>query len=85
MNILLSLNPIAVDVIGYVASAIVLISFLFKNIKVVRIVNIIGAIFFVVYGLLLPTYPTMIMNLALIGVHCYYLHALSKQKNDDNE
>ena len=87
MNLLTSLNPIFIDIIGYVASAVVLLSFLFKNIKIVRIVNIVGALFFVVYGLLLPTYPTMIMNLVLIFVHLYYLHVLSKQEkavNNDN-
>ena len=80
--VLIGMNPILIDAIGYIASATVLVSFLFKNIKIVRIVNIVGALFFVIYGLLLPTYPTMVMNLVLIFVHLYYLYVLEKQKKE---
>jgi uncharacterized protein with PQ loop repeat len=84
---LFAIHPILVEVIGYAASAFVLISFLFKNIKVVRIINVIGALFFVFYGLFTKTYPTMFMNLALIIVHCIYLYSLIKneKKNIDAE
>lgn len=84
MNILLTINPILVEVIGYAASALVLVSFLFKNIKIVRIINVIGAIFFVFYGLFTKTYPTMFMNLALIVVHCIYLYILFKNDKKIN-
>ena len=80
MNLLFEVNPVVIDVIGYVASGFVLVSFLFKNIKVIRIINVIGAIFFVVYGFLLPTYPTMITNLILIFIHCIYLRRLAKRE-----
>lgn len=85
MNILISINPILVEVIGYLASALVLISFLFKNIKLVRIVNVVGALFFVAYGLFTKTYPTMIMNLALVVVHCVYLVLLTKKEKNNKE
>lgn len=39
------------EIIGTIASIIVLISFLFKNEKQIRIINIIGAICFVIYGI----------------------------------
>lgn len=73
-------NHVIIEIIGYVASAVVLLSFLFKNVKVIRIVNIVGATIFVIYGLLLPTYPTALMNFALIVVHCVYLIQLHKKE-----
>jgi membrane protein implicated in regulation of membrane protease activity len=69
--VFLSLNP--VEYIGIAAGVIVLLSFLFKKIKVIRLVNIVGAILFVIYGLLLPTYSTAFVNFALIVVHIIYL------------
>ena len=64
---------VVVEVIGYVASSFVLISFLLKDIKWIRIVNIIGAVSFVIYGILTKTYPTAFMNGALVLVHVFYL------------
>ena len=37
------------EVISYFASAFVLFSFLMKDVKSIRLVNIFGAIFFVIY------------------------------------
>ena len=84
MNIYFNINPVLVEVFGYVASTLVLISFLFKNIKLIRIVNVCGAAFFVLYGLLTKTYPTMLMNFALIFVHFYYLFKVRKKTEENN-
>ena len=81
LNVLSS--NVVVEVIGYVASSFVLISFLLKEIKWIRIVNIIGAVSFVIYGFLTKTYPTAFMNSALVLVHVYYLikmHIDTKKK-----
>ena len=59
--------------LGIVASAFILISFLFTKQTITRIINMIGCIVFVVYGLLLPTYSTAFMNGALFIVHIVYL------------
>ena len=69
---IMSVN-VVIEVIGYVASAFVLFSFLLKDIKWIRIVNIVGAVSFVLYGFLTKTYPTAFMNVALVLVHIYYL------------
>ena len=59
--------------LGIVASAFVLISFLMTKQTWIRIINIIGCVVFVVYGLILPAYSTAFMNAALIVVHVVYL------------
>ena len=64
--------------VGILASAFVLISFLFSNERKTRIINIVGAAIFVVYA-------TSVMNGALIVVHIVKLTkehmAKKKQQN----
>ena len=59
--------------LGIVASAFILISFLFTKQTITRLINMVGCIVFVIYGLLLPTYSTAFMNGALFIVHVVYL------------
>ncbi len=62
------------DIIGYIAMALLLISFLMKDVKKLRIVNSIGCAFFVAYGFLLVTsWPIIITNSAIISINLYYL------------
>lgn len=65
------------EYIGYLASVMVLISFTMKSIRWLRIVNMLGCILFIVYGLLLPTIriglPIIIANIAIFSVNFYYL------------
>ena len=69
--------------LGIVASAFILVSFLFTKQTITRIINMVGCIVFVIYGLLLPTYSTAFMNGALFIVHVVYLvkDYLARKKN----
>jgi len=63
-----------VEIIGYVASAIVLFSFLMRDIKKLRLVNIVGCSIFVVYGVYLNmSIPIIITNVAIILINVFYL------------
>lgn len=60
--------------IGYAASVILMISFLMKNIITLRIINSVGAIFFVIYGIMLAiSWPIIITNTFILGVNAFYL------------
>jgi uncharacterized protein with PQ loop repeat len=60
--------------VGYLASLVLMISFLMKNINTLRIINSIGAILFVVYGIMLVTsWPIIITNTFILGINVYYL------------
>ncbi|MGV6829281.1 MAG: uroporphyrinogen decarboxylase [Flavobacteriales bacterium] len=62
------------ETVGYIAMAIVLISFTMKDIKMLRIVNILGCCFFVIYGILLKTsWPIIVTNTAIAMINFYYL------------
>ncbi|MDD3721775.1 MAG: uroporphyrinogen decarboxylase [Lutibacter sp.] len=60
--------------VGYAASLALIISFMMKNINTLRIINSLGAILFVVYGILLQTsYPIIITNGFILMANIYYL------------
>ena len=62
-----------IEALGIIATVFVLLSFLFNEPKQIRIVNIIGAILFVIYGLLIGALSVWLLNGALIVIHIYYL------------
>ena len=59
------------ELIGTLASVIVLISFIAKGENKIRIINIIGALMFVVYGLLINAFSIWFLNGMLILIHLY--------------
>jgi uncharacterized protein with PQ loop repeat len=72
-----------VEWFGYLASLFVLMSFLMRNITALRYVNTLGCMFFVVYGILLNSWPIIITNAAIILVNLYYLFVNKKTASAD--
>ena len=85
MSILTVEANVIYEVIGYLASAFVLFSFLMKDVKSIRLVNIFGAIFCVIYGILTHTWATATMNFILIFVHLFYFIKYFKDKKKNQE
>lgn len=62
------------EAVGYLASLVLMISFLMKNINTLRIVNSTGCLLFVIYGFMLATsWPIIISNTFILGVNIFYL------------
>lgn len=60
--------------VGYLASIALIISFMMKDVKRLRIINSIGAILFIIYGYMLQTsWPIIITNVFILMVNIYYL------------
>lgn len=70
---MLNMNENLVEWTGYAAMGLLMISFLMKDIKKLRIVNSIACILFVIYGLMIDAYPIVISNAFIILVNFYYL------------
>lgn len=62
-----------VEALGIIATIFVLLSFLFRAEKKIRIVNIIGAALFVAYGILMGALSVWLLNTLLIIIHIYFL------------
>lgn len=66
-----------IEVVGYLASIVVLYSFTMKDVKRLRLVNMVGCLLFVTYGFMMDTIriglPIIITNVAIMGINMYYL------------
>ncbi|MFW6298515.1 MAG: hypothetical protein ACOC14_02430 [Bacillota bacterium] len=79
--------------IGYLASFFILVSLIMTSVKRLRLINLVGALLFTIYGYLISAYPVMIMNAGIVIVNLYYLKqiftsedffkTLSVAKDDD--
>lgn len=74
-----------VEIVGIVATVFILISMCFKTTTFkgsfyLRLLNLIGSVIFVVYGILLPAISTAILNGALVFVNFYYLVRLIRDR-----
>ena len=70
----------SIEYVGYAASFFVLLSFIMKDMKTLRLVNIIGCSFFIVYGFLIPgiSWPIVVTNVAIVIVNIYYLFRMAE-------
>lgn len=72
-----------IDIIGYTGMALVLCSFLMKKLTLVRLVNMCGAVLSLAYGILTSTWPTAILNGALLLINGIYLILDKTRKKKD--
>lgn len=70
----------SIEILGTIASVIVLISFLMKNEKQIRLVNILGAFIFVIYGICINAFSVWFLNGSLCLVHIYRLYVSNSNK-----
>lgn len=61
------------ELVGYIASLLVVISLMMSALVRLRIVNMVGAFLFSLYGLLIGSIPVAAMNGIIVLVNIYYL------------
>lgn len=64
----------SIEILGYVAMIVVLISVSMKDIVMLRLINTIACAMFVLYGFLMNAYPIIIMNTCVIIINVYKLY-----------
>lgn len=68
------MNPETAAYIGYSASLFIVLSFILKDVRKIRIVNMIGCICFVIYGIFNGMlWPVIIPNGLICFIQIYYL------------
>ena len=67
-----------VEVFGIFASFIILVSLLMSSVKRLRLVNLFGSIFMLVYGIMISALPVVIMNVGIMIINLYYLKEMIK-------
>ncbi len=71
---------IVIEIIGYIGSALVLISMLMTSVVRLRIINLTGSVIFAGYALAIRSYPTAIMNICLAGINLYHLIRIFREE-----
>ena len=71
-----------IEMIGYLGSLLVLVSFVMTSVFKLRIVNSIGSFIFMVYALIIRSYPTAIMNFCLVLINLRFLWKMSHTEKE---
>lgn len=67
---------------GYLASLVVLVSFLMSSIVKLRVINLIGCILFASFAFLIGSLPTVFVNLSIACINVYYLVQMYRSKEE---
>ncbi len=74
-------TPLILELIGYGASLVIAISLMMKSLIRLRILNGVGALVFVVYGLLIKAYPVAVLNGLIVMIDLYYLRQMLHRRD----
>ena len=70
-----------IEGIGYAASVVLLLAMLMTSVVKLRIINTLGCILFVIYALLIKSYPVALMNTAIACVNIVFLIRIRTQES----
>ena len=61
-----------IDILGWIATAVVVGSFAIQDVRKLRIVNMFGSLLWMAYGFLKQDNPIIFVNLSIILMHTYW-------------
>jgi len=73
----------SVEIIGFIASLFVFASFVPKDVRWIRLINIVGCVVWVVYGILKNSPSVWVMNALVMVLHLYHLIKTRKVDNSN--
>ena len=70
-----------IEIVGYIATFLVMLSFMMKNVTRLRIINTIGCATWILYGFMLDSNPVIITNIGILAINSGHLlrNYLNKQ------
>jgi hypothetical protein len=73
-----------IELIGYLASALVVLSLIMSSVLRLRIIGLTGAIVFATYGALIGSVPVMVTNGSIVLVHGMHLIRILRARASDS-
>jgi hypothetical protein len=67
------------ELLAYIASVVVLTSFIVNDVKLLRFLNNIGCVLFLIYACYHGRYPLIFLNSIIIVVNFYYIFKKDKK------
>lgn len=71
-----------IEILGILSTLFIVAAFICKNITYIRILDAVGALGFVVYGIVTKTWSTAALNFVLIIVNVVHLIKTKKHNKD---
>ena len=71
----------AVDLLGYAASIVIVISLLMKSVLKLRVIGLLGGLLFFIYGLLLHSVPVAGLNFINMFINLYFIRQMLMAKS----
>jgi hypothetical protein len=62
-----------VEIVGYLASALVVLSLAMSSVVRLRILSLAGSVTFLFYGVMIESIPIILTNLSIAGINIWYL------------
>lgn len=75
-------GDLALELLGYLASILVTVSLTMRSIVRLRWINLVGAVCFSVYGILIRAYPVAALNIAVVGINLYHLWRMRQRAHE---
>lgn len=69
-----------VKIIGFIATFITVVSFTFKDILIIRMVNVLGCAVWLVYGFYTKDHPVILVNLSIVIIQIWGIFNLLKER-----
>lgn len=69
-----------VEVLGIVASLFIIAAFSCKNVALIRVLDGVGAVLYIVYGALIGSISVMFLNAVLVAVQLFRLWQLRRER-----
>lgn len=63
-----------IELVGYIASGFVVLSFAMSSIVKIRTISLVGSVFYVIYGALIGSFPIILANATIVVFHCVALY-----------
>jgi NADH:ubiquinone oxidoreductase subunit 6 (subunit J) len=73
-----------IDIFGYIGTVLILYSFTIENIYKLRLINSIGSVFWIIYGIGIMAGPTILVNSCVLCIHIYWFIKQKKKKSANN-
>ena len=75
-------SNVAIEVVGYLASTLIVLSITQKSILRLRLLGLVGAVTFLIYSIAIAAYPIMVVNVIAAAIHLWYLRKLLRHKEE---
>lgn len=73
-------SDLLLELVGYIASALIIVSITQKSILKLRVICLVGAVAFLIYAIGIGAYPIAVVNVMAAGIHTCYLRKLIRRK-----